>query len=151
MRILKKNKILFTALVLLLLFGAWNLTWYIQTKNRYQPFLASVPENQSGTHSIRKEDGYVYNVKSPGYLTYTGNLGVSNSEKGESLIIWPLISGGYKYGFRLQRDGQAYEIYVDENMQSIYKGNEEHNQLIQKYKPELDNLYARAHEMWTLE
>ena len=55
MRILKKNKILFTALVLLLLFGAWNLTWYIQTKNRYQPFLASVPENQSGTHSIRKK------------------------------------------------------------------------------------------------
>ncbi len=29
MRILKKNKILFTALVLLLLFGAWNLTWYL--------------------------------------------------------------------------------------------------------------------------
>lgn len=148
---IRNNKVLVAAIIIILLFGAWNLTWYIQTQNRYAPFLEAIPENQSGTHSIRKADDYVYNVKAPDYLSYTGNLGVSNLDKGEALIIWPLMSGDYTYGFRLTSKGQTYEIYVDKNMEPVDKNNEETNQLVQQFKPQLDALYEKALNTWDLE
>ncbi|MWC27098.1 hypothetical protein [Paenibacillus sp. MMS18-CY102] len=150
MRKLIRNKFVIVLLVALLLFGAWNLVWLIMTKNRYHGFLEAVPKNERGTHVISDDEGYSYNVKTPDYLHFTGNLGVSNFEKGEALIIWPLINGGYEFGFRLQKDGKAFEIYVDEHMNPIDTSDENMVELVKKYKAEIDAMYARAEKVWDL-
>ncbi|OBZ11506.1 hypothetical protein A7975_20685 [Bacillus sp. FJAT-26390] len=144
-----KNKFLMVVLAALILFGVWNLAWLFITKNRYHDFTEAIPKTEGGSY-ITTKDGYIYNVKLPDYLHFTGNLGIANHDKGEALIIWPLINGGYEYGIRLQKDGVAHEIYVDENMNPIDKNDTDSVQLIEKYKAEANGLLARANEMWDL-
>ena len=86
-------------LFIILGFIILNLSWLLITTVKYNKFVKAVPKNEHNVYSMNKEDGYSYHVKKPNYLHYTGNLTVSNHEKGELLIIWPLMSGGYKYGF----------------------------------------------------
>lgn len=137
-------------LFIILGFIILNLSWLLITTVKYNKFVKAVPKNEHNVYSMNKEDGYSYHVKKPNYLHYTGNLTVSNHEKGELLIIWPLMSGGYKYGFRLQEDGGAFEAYVDENMDPIYKDDGYSVQVIKEHKNELQALFSRADEMWGL-
>jgi len=69
---------------------------------------------------------------------------VTNKTNEFALIIWPKIFGKYIYGVRIQKEEDAYEIYVDENLEPIYSGNEEIKNIINKYKPELEILYNNA-------
>lgn len=142
-----KNILVFIVLI----FGLWNLSWFLSTTIKYDKFVEVVPKNEFGVHFLEKEDGYIYSVKKPGYLSFTGNLAVSNDEKQESLIIWPLITGGYEYGFSIQKDGQPYEFYVDENMKPIDKDDSVAIEKVEEYKVELEELLSKAKEMWKLE
>lgn len=136
---------------IVLLYATWNLIWFLLIAIKYHKFVEVIPKNEWGLHFIKKEDGYIYSVKKPSYLRFTGNLGISNNENQEALIIWPLISGGYEYGFRIQKNGVAYEIYVDENMEPIHKDDKVAIQKVKEYKAELEELLSKANEMWQLE
>ncbi|WP_066506473.1 hypothetical protein [Abyssisolibacter fermentans] len=138
---IKEKKIIIT---LISLFLIWNLIWVSVVNLRYNEFLKDIPKNKWGRY-FKEKDGYIYSVKKPDYLRLTGNLAVNNNKKGEALIIWPLMFGGYKYGFRLQKDGLAHEIYVDEHMEPI---NKENKVLIEKYNVELKQLFDKAKQMW---
>ena len=80
-------------------------------------------KNQFGEYS-KKKTGTLFNEKKPGYLSLTGHLGVSKQESMEGLIIWPLLIGGYEYGFMVQKDGEVYEINLDEELNPIDQGDE---------------------------
>ncbi|OAB40798.1 hypothetical protein [Paenibacillus glacialis] len=136
-------------LILVLLFGAWNVAWLITTNNRYDGFLKAVPKSEFGIHVIKK-DGYVYGVSRPGYLSFTGNLAINNSDEGNSLIIWPLIKGGYEYGIRIQQEGKVYEIFLNEHLKPA-DNDDTKNQIFQQLKPEIDMLFEKANLMWNLE
>lgn len=127
-----------------------NLSWLLITTIKYNKYVKVVPKNEDGLYVLSKDDGYRYYVKKPNYLHYTGNLTVRNREKRELLVIWPLISGGYKYGFRLQEDGKAFEIYVDENMNPIYKDDIYSAQIFEEHKAKLETLFSKADELWNL-
>lgn len=62
------------------------------------------------------------------------------------------MNGDYKYGFRLQQNGKAYEIYVDENMNPTNKdkNNEFVKQLVNENKEELDALFNNANGKFQL-
>lgn len=137
-------------LILVVLFGVWNIVWLIMTNNRYESFLEAVPKSKLGNHII-KIDGYSYNVKRPDYLSFTGNLGINNPEEGKSLIIWPLINGGYEYGIRIQKGKEAYEFYLNEQLEPIDKDNKQAAKLVQEFKPEIAALFEKANSMWDLE
>ncbi|MGB7606452.1 MAG: hypothetical protein WBL93_13355 [Lutisporaceae bacterium] len=137
--------------IIIAIIVVYNLSWLSITTIKYNKYLKVIPKNQWGLHFIEKEDGYLYSVKRPSYLSFIGNLGVVDNKNGDALIIWPLISGGYIYGVRLQKDGTAYEIYVDENMEPIHKDNTYEAQIVNKYKTELKELLSKANEMWKLE
>lgn len=138
-------------IAIIILFAVWNLGWFLIITTKYHEFIEDIPKNEWGRHFITKEDGYIYSVKKPDYLSFTGNLGVANNKKGDALIIWPLMSGGYEYGFRLQKDGVAYEIYVDENMEPINKEDTVAVQKVIEFKAELEELLSKANDMWQLE
>lgn len=142
--------IILVGLIALLLFGLWNVTWLVMTNNRYSDFLKAVPKSEFGNH-ILKKDTYVYNVKRPDYLSFTGNLGINNPEKGTALIIWPKITGGYEYGIRIQAQGKAYEFYLNEQLEPINQSNQQTLKLVQKFKPEITLLLGLANEMWNLD
>ncbi|MGE6313515.1 hypothetical protein ACQKD6_24230 [Bacillus cereus] len=136
-------------LILIILFGLWNLIWFVTVTIKYQKFIDAVPENKYGVHN-KEESGYVFNVKTPDYLRFTGNLGVSKVESLDGLIIWPLLFGGYEYGVRLQKGDQVFEIYVDENMNPIYKDDEVAVEQIKKNQEEVQAMISKASEIWDL-
>ena len=142
-----KKKIITIGIIAVSLFVLINLVWFIVVTIRYNKFIEAVPKNEWGRYFIRKDDGYMYSVKKPSYLSFTGNLGVVSKESDEALIIWPSIFDGYEYGFRLQKEEKAYEIYVDENMNPIY---EKDAHIVNKFKTELEELFSKANETWNL-
>lgn len=131
-------------------FVALNISWFSIIAIKYNKFVKDLPKLGGHSYAIKKEDGYNYSVKKPDYLHYTGNLGVSNSKKGEFLIIWPLVFGGYEYGIRIQQGETAYEIYVDENMNPIDKDDTYAVQIIEEHKAGIEVLLYNANEMWPL-
>lgn len=131
-------------------FAVMNISWFLITTIKYDKFIKDLPKVEGSSYGMKKEDGYNYSVKKPGYLHYTGNLAVSNSKKGELLIIWPLISGGYEYGVRIEEDGEAYEIYVDENMKPIDKNDTYAVQNIEQHRAGVEKLFSKANKMWQL-
>ncbi|MDW7617788.1 hypothetical protein SC499_24720 [Peribacillus simplex] len=150
--LMKKVNIKTILILIISIFAVLNLSWFLVTTFKYDGFVEPIPKNKWGLHFIKK-DNYVYSVKKPDYLYYTGNLAVDNTEKQTSLLIWPLISGGYKYGFRLQEEGEAYEIYVDKNMEPTNKdkGDPDAVQKVEEHKAELEELFSKANEMWQFE
>lgn len=135
---------------IILVFVVLNISWFSITSIKYNKFVKDLPKFGPGHSYGTLKDGYNYHVKKPNYLHYTGNLAVSNSETGELLIIWPLISGGYKYGIRVEQDGVGYEIYVDENMKPIDKDDTYSVQAIEENKASIEALLSKANEMWDL-
>ncbi|AJA48559.1 hypothetical protein CPAST_c24900 [Clostridium pasteurianum DSM 525 = ATCC 6013] len=137
---------------IILVFVALNISWFLITTIKYNKFVKAVPKDRDGVHSLLK-DGYNYHVKKPDYLHYTGNLAISTrsaSNRGELLIIWPLISGGYEYGFSIQEDNEAYELYVDKNMKPIDTTDTYVIQKFEEHKAGLEQLFSKADEMWQL-
>lgn len=150
MQFIKKHKWISVILFLLILFGIWNLIWYVTVQNRYEPFLKAVPEGQSGVHATQ-EGSFMYNVKTPDYLTFTGNLGISDFDRGLSLIIWPLMNGDYKYGVRIiGKDGLTHELMMDENKQLIDSTNETVVRIVEENKDLINLVYSKANEKFDL-
>lgn len=145
-KIKKKN----IFILIIIAFVALNIIWFSITSVKYNKFIKDLPRFGSIYSYGTLKDGYNYHVKKPSYLSYTGNLAVSNNETGELLIIWPLIFGGYEYGIRLEEDGIGYEFYVDENMNPINKEDPYAVQCIEKNKSSIDVLLSKANEMWKL-
>ncbi len=86
-----------------------------------------------------------YNVKTPDYLQFTGNLGIADNE-GIVLLIWPSLFGNkFKYGVRIQDGTGGYEIYINEKLESI-TGNSGDEVLVEKYHNEIKKLYDKAKE-----
>lgn len=148
-----RNRFFILIMIIILLFAVWNLSWYLIITSKYHRFVKDIPKNVAGMHLLKKDDDTLYYVKKPGYLRITGNLSVSNvSETQEAvLIIWPLITGGYKYGLRIQKDGFAHEIYVNENQEPVNIEDTVNVEKVKEYKAELEELFSKANEMWQLE
>ncbi|PGE68924.1 hypothetical protein [Bacillus toyonensis] len=146
---IKKLNMKKIVLILIILFGLWNLIWFVTVTIKYQKFVDAVPKNKYGVYN-KEESGYVFNVKTPDYLRFTGNLGVSKVESLDGLIIWPLLFGGYEYGVRLQKGDQVFEIYVDENMNPIYTDDKLAIEQIKKYQEEVQAMISKANDMWDL-
>ncbi|GLB61477.1 hypothetical protein [Cytobacillus sp. NCCP-133] len=141
-----KNIIIFVVSI----FVIWNISWFLITTIKYHKFVEVIPKNEFGVH-VKEKDDYLYNVKKPGYLHFTGNLGVAKTNSMDGLIIWPLLFGGYEYGIRLQNDGEVFEIYVDENMKPIDKEDKVAVQQVEENKDEIEKLISKANEIWNLE
>ena len=137
-------------LTIISLFVIWNIIWFSATTIRYHKFVKVIPQDENGLHGMVGDDGYTYYVKKPDYLHFTGNLAISNSDKGQDLIIWPHIIGGYEYGFRLRKNEDVYEIYVDKNLEPVNKDHPVDVQLVKEFNKDLQELYEKADNMWGL-
>ncbi len=139
------------AIMVVAVFALWNTVWFGYCYFKYSPYTEKVPMNEEFDTYFKQEDGFSYSVKKPDYLRFEGNLAISDYEDTTSLIIWPLVTGGYEYGFMLHEDNQQYEFYVDEELKPIDSSDDFAIQKINQYKPELEALLDKADQMWSLQ
>ncbi|MBG9475753.1 hypothetical protein [Priestia megaterium] len=147
----KKIIILLVSVVIVI-----NLVPYLINTYRYADFVKAVPMDKKWEGHVKSEKGYVYLVQKPPYLSFEGYLSINKhvvkTNDQFSLIIWPLVLGGYEYGFRVQKDGESHEIYIDKNMKPTHENEdiEGSRQIVEENKKELELLFKKANGMFSL-
>ena len=147
---MKKNlKKVVTGILVLAL--AYTLIWFANSKYVYAPFTKEVPKHESGLYVLHDEKtNYTFNIKSPGFSSFTGNLGVSNNE-GSGLIIWPGFFGkNYEYGARIKDGDSTYQIKLDKYMNFI-DTYENLKEVYNKNKELIDDMYESAEKVWKID
>lgn len=142
----KTKKIICIVLIVIAVFVFYNLGWIGWRYFKYTAYTEGLEvfiENLSYVYT--DEEGYLYNVKLPDYLTYTGNLCVAVPGGESALIIWPKVSGGYEYGVQLELDGETYSIMLNKDF-TAQDGQFEH--IITTHSDVIYELYNKAVEMW---
>ncbi len=148
-----KKKMIFisssAAGILVLLFAIYNLIWYFFSYNVYKSYVKDIPEvGDSGKYVYEDEEDYHYSVKLSGYLSFDGNLSVSEEEIDHALIIW-LESGGKKIkaGVILTVDGEWVQIELKDSMTAA---EEEYQYLIDENTEKINTLFEKANKKWNL-
>jgi hypothetical protein len=158
---LKKHKkiILIVFVVILFLFCVVNVFWYAFRDVEYSRYTENMEESACSSFIVpdyigKDDDGFTYSVAYPTYLGFTGNMAVSfpsaddENPYTDSLIIWPLLKGGYEYGAILYIDNVQYQIYVDKNGNAI---NEEDDSIVSECSQSISTLLEKADTMWNIE
>ena len=163
---MKKMKLIWKILIgLLAAFLLWNLVWFGYTHMKYAPYKEAVGYDEQRGWYFRDEDDYVFSVTTPDYLSFTGNLSItqvweySNDGKilNESIcdmLIWPLMNGEYEYGVSIgvkTEDGEGLisnNFYLDSKMQPIDILTDEQQKLLDENADEIAVLYQKAKKMW---
>jgi len=151
----KSHKIVVIALAaLVLIFLGYNLIWGVRVYRTYIQFVPGMEEiHFLQTYAIQDEDGYTYNVKVPSYLSYMGNLGVQPPIGGDcALIIWPGITSETAYGlFLSDQDGHTHAIKLDKNRMLAADESEYAKEVYEYNIDKVNDLFARADQMWSIE
>lgn len=144
----KKRRVIIILTVIGVLFGLYNLIWYFTTQSKYGNYIDHMDEFVANrSYILNPGDGYLYNVKYPDYLTFTGNLGISDDNHLISLIIWPSFIGENKYGVRITDNDNVYEVMLDKEMKAKES---ENNEIIDKHIGEIQEMFQKADEQWDI-
>jgi len=124
-----KKVILVIISIIILLFMMYNLFWYLFVYNEYDKYIAGFEEFRPHiSYVLNGDDGYLYNVKYPDYLSFTGNLCVATNDGKQALLIWPEVFGTYKFGVQIidEESEEEYSIMLNNSRKAdvLYcKGN----------------------------
>lgn len=167
---LKLLLVLLTAFALL--FAVWYLTAY-RPYDAYAEALRAQPgfQEDPGFPACGVDgEGYTCNVARPGFLSWTGNLGIGLPnlvlETGEevvftdSLLIWPRMTGDpelgvilYEYDFR--EDGvtcASRQLYITAAGEYCPYGDPAddtaNEALLEEHRENVEALLSRAREIW---
>lgn len=142
----KVKKWVIILLTIIIGFGIYNLVWMEWRNIKYQLYTTGFEafvENKS--YVYKADDAYLYNVKMPDYLTYTGNLCVS-VPKGEcALLIWPKVTGGYDYGVQIQIDKEIYSIMLNQDLSAE---DSQFDEIVDESSETITELHEKAKKMW---
>lgn len=144
----KVKKIIIIILIIIIGFGIYNLAWLGWRNIKYKSYktgLEEFIENKSYVYTA--DDNYLYNVKLPDYLTYTGNLCVSVPEGECALLIWPKVIGGYDYGVQIQIDEETYSIMLNND---FLAEDSQYDEMVDKYSDTITELHEKAKKMWNI-
>lgn len=144
-KISRTKKIICTLVILLVCYNLFWLGWRYFKYTSYTERLEVFIEHLSYVYT--DEEGYLYNVKLPDYLTYTGNLCVSVPGGESALLIWPKVSGGYEYGVQLDLNGEVYSIMLQDDFMAR---DSQFDDIINAHSEVIQELYGRAEGMWQL-
>lgn len=142
----KKSVVILISIILLLCItpSIYSEIWYLR-------YIEPMERTNIGGYALIK-DGLLYSVKKPDPLSFTGNLAVINDDGSLALIIWPKVGGGYEYGVRISdhQSKTAYEIYIDDKVQVINKGDYGAIELVESKYEQIEEALNGALDMWNL-
>lgn len=135
-----------------LVFGLLNITWYFLRAAKYHGYSAGMDASPLSTfftpqYSSTDDESFTSSVYHPGYLHLHGNLFVGSPctdaehPYTDSLIVWPLLTGGYEYGVLLYDGGIQYQIYIDETGAAIH---EDDQAIVSNYAQQIAALLEKA-------
>lgn len=165
-----KKKLLFILILLGILIIGYNAVWLINLQ-KYIKLEHKVGYSEHyGTYAIEK-DGYVFSVRRPRYLSFTGNLAVTKKRhytqdvseyEYTDLLVWPEFTGGYTTGVRICRETVVYaeeRVMSDGNSIDLEFGKD--GKLIPEcaymeedylaHKSEIDELIINCEEVWGID
>ena len=150
-----KKKILKIVLAAVIVFAAYNAIWFAWSHVKYGKLSGGMEEGDFGSfvtprYVYTDADRYDYLVKYPDYLTFTGNMSVGcpTTEENvftDALIMWPEVSGGYKFGVLLYENDMEYAIYIDSEGNALSKEDED---IVSRHSDIIRNLFMKADERW---
>lgn len=112
-RMNKKYNFLF--LFFSLLFIVINMAWLTHHHILFGKFEKITRDSSVPGVYISPKDGLTFSVSKNKYLSFGGNLGISDPKEGIYLIIWPHIFKDYEFGFMIMNDNGTYNFVVDES------------------------------------
>ena len=153
--------------VILILFLVYNVVWAVLILPKYKGFKDAVGYDEQRKRWYCREGDYTYSVSSPGYLSFTGNLAISDvikmdkngemkNESNCSIIIWPKINGEYEFGVSIGVRNEEnkklitnYEFIIDEEMQPIETLADEEKQIFDENIESVVEMCKLAKEKWS--
>ncbi len=150
-----KKKVLKIILAVVIVFAAYNLVWFAWSHIKYGKLSSGMVENEFSSfltprYIYTDADQYDYLVKFPDYLTFTGNLSVGMPATDENfftdaLIIWPTLSGKYKFGVILYEEGRGYQVYIDADGKAL---SAEYEDVASRHSDNIKKLLMMADNKW---
>ena len=116
---IKNKKVIKILVTILLIFSAYSLLWCINSMFYEKP--TQEYEKFDGYYVKTDENGFSYTLSKPGYLSFTGNYAITNSDDTLSILVWPhnLFNKNDIYGIQIYNDinQHGYMFYVDKKLQ----------------------------------
>ncbi|MDD7306137.1 MAG: hypothetical protein PUG67_06080 [Peptoniphilaceae bacterium] len=130
----------------ILLFIIYNMIWLLNVLVRYKPYTKGFEtfEKNKSYYSVGK-NGYVYNVKYPNYLSFTGNMAISKDNDRIGLIIWPKIFGNFDLGLQINEDNEIYSYILDAKRKDYNKS------IIEKNRDDIEDLKKKAENKFNID
>lgn len=134
-------------LIILLIFGIINIVWYKVIHSEYVPYTIGLEEFKKNVSYVLEEDGFLYNVKLPDYLSFTGNLCVATNDGKYVLLIWPnAFNNSAEYEIQIENeDKEILSIMVDKNINAFEDHQEE---VINDNREIINELLEKAKGRW---
>ena len=147
--------------LLVVAFVVVNILWFGWSRLKYGKLSEGMKHNEFSNPLVPRkyctdEDGFVFSIKYPDYLSLTGNMaiGLPSDEDNfftDGLIIWPNIGGKYEYGALLyEKDGNRYQenrVYIDKEGKPLKPEDQE---LVTKHRRNIEILLQKAAERWNI-
>ena len=162
--------------VLLTAFALFSAVWYFTAYRPYDAYVEALRAQPGWREDpVFQEcgvdgEGYTCNVARPGFLHWTGNLGIglptAAMENGEeigftdTLLIWPRMAGEPEQGvilyeYDVQEDGVScigHQLYITPKGDYIPYGDgaedAANTQLLEEHRESVETLLYRAREIW---
>ena len=172
----KKNGLLLLLALLFAAFALFSVAWYVTAYRPYDGYVESLRaqpgfrEDPGFPECGVDSEGFTCNVARPGFLHWTGNLGIGlpalTLENGEevgftdSLIIWPQLFGEPELGvilfaYDVQEDGvtcASRQLYITAAGEYLPYGDEAEDaanaRLLEEHRENVETLLSRAREIW---
>lgn len=152
--------------ILSIAFYLYCSIWSANATFRYEPFCKKLGAGVGGSMSRLEKDSFTYSVHKPPFLSFTGNLGISEhitissdlpNVTSVDLLIWPRGINDYEVGVgiietTINTDNQSShsictQMMLDENM-NLLDDTPENRELYEQNLDKIENLYHLAYEMW---
>lgn len=177
-RTYRKRRLLRLLALLLAAFAVFSAAWYVTAYRPYDAYVEALRaqpgfrEDPGFPECGVDSEGFTCNVARPGFLHWTGNLGIGlpslTLETGEevvftdSLLIWPRMAaepelGVILYEYDVQEDGVScigHQLYITPEGDYIPYGDgaedAANEALMAARRESVEALLARAQEIWSL-
>ncbi len=168
----KKHKIIIALIIAAAaIFAVNNVVWLVFAHAKYYNYQKAVGyDEQLQKYYYRDQDDYVFSVRHPNYLSFSGNLAITpvitlNKDRTTAddiwvdLIIWPSAFGDdYEFGVSIQvpdKDNaesgikyKNYDFMLDDDQNPINSLSSEEQEVLEANRASIDLIYKKARDMW---
>lgn len=147
---------------LILFFFVYCAVWSDNVTSRYEPYCKALGKDVGVGRTAAEKDGYMYSVHKPPFLSFTGNLSISENlvvkenqpaETYVNLCIW--LRGIRRYEIEVMliefeagsSNGVATQFMVDRHG-DLLDDTSENRRLYEKNRKKIEKIYRLSYEMW---